>query len=71
MSTQVEKIKVPKPLAVTVTASQAAELHGVHRATIYRWMTRGIFPAPTVKKGRTVRWSRAEVETWSCPAEIV
>ncbi len=71
MSTQVEKIKAPSPHAVTVTAAQAAALHGVHRATVYRWIARGIFPAPTVKRGRTVRWSRAQVEAWECPAETV
>ena len=71
MSTQVEKSKAPSPHALTVTASQAAALQGVHRATIYRWIARGMFPAPKVKRGRTVRWSRAEVEAWTCPAETV
>lgn len=62
------KPRNPKALrapGLTVTPMQAAELMGVHRATLYRWLERGLFPQPTMKAGRTVRWSRELVEKFA------
>ena len=64
MSTQVKKIRAPKPQAATLTPSEVADKIGVHRASLYRWIDRGVFPAPTVKVGRTVRWPLAVVDRW-------
>jgi excisionase family DNA binding protein len=51
------------PLAPqTLTASEVAQVVGIDRGTLYRWLDREIFPAPTIKVGRTVRWSKKVVD---------
>jgi excisionase family DNA binding protein len=52
-----------EPLAPqTLTASEVAQVVGIDRGTLYRWLDREIFPAPTIKVGRTVRWSKKVVD---------
>ncbi len=46
----------------TLTASEVAQVVGIDRGTLYRWLDREIFPAPTIKVGRTVRWSKKVVD---------
>lgn len=37
----------------------------LHRATLYRWIEAGQFPAPTHRFGRRcVRWSQAAIDRW-------
>lgn len=56
---------VARPVSLMPTPKQVAEMLGVHRATLYRWLERGVFPPPTLKVGRTVRWSRELVEQFA------
>lgn len=63
--TQPRNETAPRARGLTVTPKQTAELLGVHRATLYRWLERGLFPQPTMKAGRTVRWSRELVEKFA------
>jgi len=37
---------------------------GFSKTSIYRMMNRGDFPKPLKRQGRSVRWSRAEVQAW-------
>ncbi len=46
----------------TLRASEISASIGIDPATFYRWLQRGIFPPPTIRVGRTVRWSTAVVE---------
>jgi excisionase family DNA binding protein len=48
----------------TFTPIEVAALIGIDRSTAYRWLKRGILPAPTIKVGRTVRWSAAAIDEW-------
>lgn len=62
--------KDPSPVAacvepLTLTPTEVAKLVGISRAGLYRWLARGVFPQPTFKAGRTVRWSRAAVQQWA------
>lgn len=62
--------KDPSPVATTVETltlkpTEVAKLVGISRAGLYRWIARGFFPAPSIKAGRTVRWSRATVQQWA------
>lgn len=47
---------------LTLSALEAANLLGVHRATFWRWQAAGIVPQPTIKRGRRVRWALADIE---------
>jgi len=38
---------------------------GVHPQTARDWVRRGILPLPVIKVGRTVRWSRAQLEQFT------
>jgi prophage regulatory protein len=40
------------------------DLLGVARSTVYRWMSRGEFPAPVRIGDHAVRWSIESVQTW-------
>lgn len=42
---------------------------GIRLRTIQRWKARGLLPAPTVRAGRRLWWSRAVVERWACTRE--
>lgn len=44
------------------TIKQVCGLLKVHKATIYRWMKRGDFPKPAVKKYGTHRWNADDVK---------
>ena len=35
-----------------------------HRATIYRWISAGLFPAPREYKGHQIGWARSDIESW-------
>uniref|UniRef100_UPI00351D3198 helix-turn-helix transcriptional regulator n=1 Tax=Rhodoferax sp. TaxID=50421 RepID=UPI00351D3198 len=35
---------------------------GLHPQTARDWVRKGILPPPAIKVGRTVRWSRAQLE---------
>jgi prophage regulatory protein len=35
-----------------------------HRATIYRWIEAGLFPAPREYKGHQIGWARSDIESW-------
>jgi prophage regulatory protein len=35
-----------------------------HRATIYRWIAAGLFPAPREYKGHQIGWARSDIESW-------
>lgn len=65
MSRKLEALKRPLAQGLTMAAPEVAEALGVHRATVYSWLRQGIFPRPTIKVGRVVRWSRATVEKFA------
>ena len=35
-----------------------------HRATIYRWISAGLFPAPREYKGHQIGWAKSDIESW-------
>ncbi|MBC5767800.1 helix-turn-helix transcriptional regulator [Ramlibacter albus] len=51
--------------ALLVSAAAVAQMLGIHRATLFRWIAAGIFPPATLKRGRVVRWSRVTVEQFA------
>lgn len=53
------------PRALMLNAPQVAQVLGIHRATLFRWIAAGIFPPATLKRGRVVRWSRDLVEQFA------
>lgn len=40
-----------------------ATRYSIHRATIWRWAEKGIFPKP-IKLNNSTRWRLADVERW-------
>lgn len=47
-----------------LTRQQVEKLIGIKRSTIYKLMREGVFPEPIKISGGTVRWPKAELETW-------
>lgn len=60
MATKTQSRDPIKP--ATLRASDISASIGIDPATFYRWLQRGIFPPPTIRVGRTVRWSTAVVD---------
>lgn len=46
----------------TFAMPEVAQFFGVHPQTSRDWARRGILPPPAISVGRTVRWSRAQLE---------
>ena len=42
---------------------------GVSRATIYRWVDNGKFPAPLKPSGGVNLWKRSDIDTWIASLE--
>jgi len=56
-----------------LSADDLANLCSVSRATIWRWLSSGRIPGPTLRQGQVVRWSRTVVEEWiaaGCPEQV-
>lgn len=53
-----------KPENVFLSAEQAANRYGVHRASIYRWAKESTFPAPIKLGPNVTRWALADLEAW-------
>lgn len=47
-----------------LTRHQVEKLIGIKRSTIYKLMREGVFPEPLKISDGTVRWPKAELETW-------
>ena len=47
-----------------LTRRQVEKLIGIKRSTIYKLMREGLFPEPLKISDGTVRWPKAELETW-------
>ncbi|MEI9600466.1 helix-turn-helix domain-containing protein [Moellerella wisconsensis] len=49
-----------------LTVKQVLEITQVSRATLYRWIKAGDFPAQysLTASGRSVRWKTSEVQKW-------
>jgi predicted DNA-binding transcriptional regulator AlpA len=65
----VEDVKI-KPMALLIDARSAAVLAGVGVRTWHRLTSSGQNPAP-IRIGGSVRWRRAEIESWileGCPS---
>lgn len=45
-----------------VSDRQLAERYGVHRATVWRWVQRGILPQPEQLSEQCTRWDLDEIE---------
>ena len=43
---------------------EVAEIFGVHRVTIWRWVRAGTFPAPYLVDGNTQRWRGEDLRAW-------
>ena len=54
----VEALEKPE----TYTMPMVGKFFSVHPQTARRWVKRGVLPPPAIKVGRTVRWSRAQLE---------
>lgn len=46
----------------TFAMPEVARYMGLHPQTAREWVRKGILPPPIIKVGRTVRWSRAQLE---------
>lgn len=46
----------------TFAMPEVGKYFGVHPQTAREWVQKGLIPAPIIKVGRTVRWSRAQLE---------
>lgn len=46
----------------TLAMPEVGKYFGVHPQTAREWVQKGILPAPIIRVGRTVRWSRAQLE---------
>lgn len=46
----------------TFAMPEVAQFMGIHPQTARQWVRQGILPPPIIKVGRTVRWSRAQLE---------
>jgi predicted DNA-binding transcriptional regulator AlpA len=54
-----------------IDAAQAASLCGLSRSTWFSMQSCGAIPAAVLRRGRLVRWSRQEIESWisaGCPS---
>lgn len=58
---------VPLPVVPSVlwTASQSAQYLGMDRSSFWRWLRDGAAPAPTIRRGRIVRWHREVIEQFA------
>lgn len=52
--------KLPETYAMPAVAAYI----GVHPQTARDWVRRGLFPVAKIKVGRTVRWTRAQLDTF-------
>ncbi len=46
----------------TFAMPEVAQYMGLHPQTAREWVRKGILPPPIIRVGRTVRWSRAQLE---------
>ena len=51
--------------SVLLTASQCAQYLGIDRSSFWRWLRDGAAPAPTMRRGRIVRWHRDVIEQFA------
>ena len=54
--------KVGKIRPETFAMPEVAKYMGLHPQTARDWVRRGILPPPMIKVGRTVRWTRTQLE---------
>lgn len=47
-----------------VALAEAKRLSGLSKSTIWRKIKAGTFPAPVIRDGVIVRWSRRELREW-------
>lgn len=59
---------VEKELLLRLTDVQAV-VGGVSRATIYRWVDNGKFPAPLKPSGGVNLWKRSDIDRWIASLE--
>ena len=57
-----------RPLQI-MRPKQVAELIGIHRVTLHRWVRAGTFPAPRRYGPNTVGWPAHVVDAWAENAE--
>ncbi len=57
------------PFATHASDTQIAAKYGVSRATIWRWVSAGKFPAPVKLSPGCTRWRLADVEAWEAKQE--
>jgi excisionase family DNA binding protein len=65
-----EKPTIAANSKLLLGASDLAALLSISEATLWRWLSAGKIPAPTLRQGQVVRWSRAKIEAWieeGCP----
>lgn len=54
----------------TYTPIGLAAYFEVDRGTIRRWEIKGLLPAPSIRSGRTVRWSAATIDAFIAGREV-
>ncbi|MEG3081320.1 AlpA family phage regulatory protein [Halomonas sp. 5021] len=64
MAAKTKRQTPPKPGNEFLSADQAANRYGVHRASIYRWAKESAFPAPIKLGPNVTRWALADLEAW-------
>jgi prophage regulatory protein len=61
MNAKVTAIPQPQRLVRIITMT---ELLDCSRSTLYRWVEKGLFPAPKMHNGRTLGWTLSQYEGW-------
>ncbi|MBN5137676.1 MULTISPECIES: helix-turn-helix transcriptional regulator [Stenotrophomonas] len=49
---------------VLIPLTKVQKTCGFSKTSIYRMMSRGTFPKPAKRAGRSVRWRNSEVQQW-------
>lgn len=55
---------LPMQQGMLIRLNEVAELLGVARSTIYKWVNQGTFPSPVRINERAVRWRTEDIERW-------
>lgn len=51
-------------MTIHLSVRRVSELCGVSIATIWRWSSSGLFPAPVKLGPNTTRWRTNDIEAW-------
>ncbi|MFM2271453.1 MAG: hypothetical protein RL702_518 [Pseudomonadota bacterium] len=72
MTTQQEQapVSAPTSLGRLLRMKEVERETSLHRATIYRGIKAGTFPAPRKMGSQRVAWPEAEIEAWKAGLQV-